>query len=147
MIDFDHIIEPLVKNRSDPDKIPFLLPSPDEAFVGDIPFLQKTIGEKGTLLVSTTKGVDQFMMDALGVEQAMMMYYDDRELLIQLVRIFQDYHRSIMKRVLEQGVEIVLEPWYNCSMGVGWSPQQFRESFLPLIKENVELIHSYGAYV
>ncbi len=63
------------------------------------------------------------------------------------MRIFQDYHRFIMKRVLEQGVEIVFEPWYNCSMGVGWSPQQFRDSFLPLIKENVELIHSYGAYV
>ncbi len=147
VIDYDHIIEPLVKNRSDLDKIPFLLPSPDEAYVGDIPFLQKTIGEKGILMVNATHGVDQFMMDALGVEQAMMMYYDDHELLMQLVRIFQDYHRSIMKRVLEQGVEIVFEPWYNCSMGVGWSPQQFRDSFLPLIKENVELIHSYGAYV
>ena len=147
VIDYDHIIEPLVKNRTDLDKIPFLLPSPDEAYVGDIPFLQKTIGEKGLLMVKATEGVDQFMMDALGVEQAMMMYYDDHELLMQLVRIFQDYHRSIMKRILQEGAQVIFEMWYNCSMGVGWSPQQFRDSFLPLIKENVELIHSYGAYV
>ena len=32
-------------------------------------------------------------------------------------------------------------------MSVGWSPQSFRELFLPLIKENVELVHSYDAYV
>ena len=147
VVGFDHIIEPPVKSRSDLDKIRFLLPSPDEAFVGEIPLLQEAIGEKGILLVKAGYAVGQFLMNALGVQQTMMMYYDDRELLIQLLRIFQDYHLAIMRRVLEQGVEIVFEAWYNCSMSAGWSPQQFQELFLPLIKENVELIHSYGAYV
>ena len=144
---FEHIIEPLVETRSDLDKIRFLLPAPHEAFVGDIPLLQEMIGERGILTPKATQGVDQFLMDALGVQQALEMYYDDRELLAQLLRLFQEYHRAILKRVLEQGAEIVFEPWYNCSMGVGWSPAQFREMFLPLIRENVELIHSYGAYV
>jgi len=147
MIDFDHIIEAPVKDRRDLEKIRFLLPSPDQAYIGDIPLLQQAVGDKGILMVRATQGVDQLLMDALGVENALMMYYDDRELLVQLVRMFNDYHRAILKRILEQGVEIVFEPWYNCSMSVGWSPDHFRELFLPLIKENVELIHSYGAYV
>ena len=146
-VGFDHICEAPVKGRADLDRIRFLLPSPDNAYIGDIPLLQEAIGDKGVLVVKATQGVDQFMMDALGVENALMMYYDDRELLRQLLRIFQDYHQAILKRVLQQGVKFIFEPWYNCSMSVGWSPQSFRELFLPLIKENVELVHSYDAYV
>ena len=58
-----------------------------------------------------------------------------------------DYHRAVLKRALEQGVEIVFEPWYNCAMSTGWSPAHFRDLFLPAIRANVELIHSYGAFV
>ncbi len=146
-VGFDHIVEPLVKDRSDAEKIPFLLPSPEDTYIGDIPLLLEMVGERGVLTVRATQGVDQFLMDALGVQQALMMYYDDRELLKQLLTIFQRYHRAILKRILEQGVEVVFEPWYNCSLSVGWSPAQIREMFLPLIRDNVELIHSYGAYV
>ena len=146
-VHFDHIIEAPVKDRGDLDKIQFLLPSPDNGYIGDIPFLIQAIGDRGMLLVKATQGVDQMLMDALGVQNALMMYYDERKLIKDLLRLFQKYHRAILKRVLEQGIEIIFEPWYNCSMGVGWSPNQFREMFLPLIKENVDLIHSYGAYV
>ncbi len=146
-VGFDHIIEPAVKSRSDLEKVRFLLPSPDEAYIGEIPLLREAIADRGILMVQATKGVDQFVMDTLGAEQAMLMYYDDHDLLVQLLRLFQDYHRSILKRVLEQGVKIVFESWYNFSVSVGWSPQQFQEMILPLIKENVEFIHSYDAYV
>ena len=144
---FPHVIEPPVKDRGDLDKIRFLLPDPELSYLGDVPLLRQAIGDKGVLLFSATQGVDQFLMDALGVENALMMYYDDRELIVELLRIFNEYHRAVLKRGLEQGVEIVFEPWYNCAVGVGWSPDQFREMFLPFIKDNIELIHSYGAYV
>jgi uroporphyrinogen-III decarboxylase len=144
---FEHILEGPVKGRADLERIRFLLPSPKDAYLGHIPLLQEAIGDKGILLVSATQGVDQLLMDAVGVQNAFLMYYDDRVLLTQLLRILQDYHRAILKRVLELGVEVVFEPWYNCGMSVGWSPAQYREMFLPLIKENVELVHSYGAYV
>ena len=146
-VGFPHIIEPPVKSRKDFDKLSFLLPDPNQAYIGEIPLLQKAIGDRGILLVKATQGVDQMFMDALGVEKSMMMYHDDRELLSDVLRLFQDYHRAILKRVLQQGIEIVFEPWYNFSASVGWSPQQFKEMALPLIKENVDLIHSYDAYV
>ena len=146
-VHFDHIIEAPVKDRRDLDKMRFLLPPPEDAFIGDIPLLSKAIGDRGMLLVKATQGVDQMLMDALGVQNALLMYYDDRQLIQELLRIFQDYHRAILKRVLQQGIEIVFEPWYNCSTGTGWSPEQFREMFLPLIRDNVDLVHSYGAIV
>ena len=144
---FEHILEGPVKDRSDLEKIRFMLPSPKGAYLGHIRILQEAIGDKGILLVSATQGVDQLLVDALGFQNALIMYYDDRVLLIQLLRILNDYHRTILKRVLELGMEVMFEPWYNCSMSVGWSPTQFRDLFLPLIKENADLIHSYGAYV
>ena len=146
-VGFDHIIEPPVKTRADLDAIRFLLPRPQGAFVGDIPLLREAIGHRGLLLVQATQGVDQFLMDTLGAEHALMMYYDDRELLRELLLLFNNYHRAILKAILEQGIEVVFEPWYNCSMGAGWSPAQFRELFKPLIKQNVDLVHSYGAYI
>ena len=147
VVAFPHIIEAPVKDRSDLEKIAFLVPSPEQSYIGDVPLMQEAVGDKGLLLFSPTQGVDQFLLDALGVENALLMYYDDRELIVELLRIFGTYHRSVLKHALEQGVEVVFEPWYNCSMSVGWSPNQFRELFLPLIKKHVELVHSYGAYV
>ncbi|MFH0964760.1 MAG: uroporphyrinogen decarboxylase family protein [Planctomycetota bacterium] len=144
---FPHVIEPPVKDRKDLDKIRFLLQPPELAYVGEIPLLRRLIGDRGFLLVQATQGVEQFLMDALGVEHALLLYYDDRELLVELLRLFNDHHRAILKRILREGVDIVFEPWYNCSMSVGWSPAQYREIFLPRIRENVELIHSYGALV
>ena len=144
---FEHIVEPLVKDRADLDKVSHLLPPAEQAYIGEIPLLQEAIGDIGLLVVKATQGVDQFLMDALGMESALMMYHDDRELLEQTLRLFQDYHRAILKRVLEQGIELIFEPWYNCGLGVGWAPEQYRQMVLPMIKENVELIHSYGALV
>ena len=86
-------------------------------------------------------------MDATGVEQALLLYYDDRELLVELLRLFNNHHRAILKRVLEQRVDVIFEPWYNCSMSVGWSPTQCREIFLPFVKQNIDLIHEHETLV
>ena len=144
---FPHVIEAPVKDRKDLERIKFLLQPPEQVNVADIPLIIGMIGDRGFLQVKATQGVEQFLMDALGVEHALLLYYDDRELLVELLRLFNDHHRAILKRVLEQGVDVVFEPWYNCSMSVGWSPDQYREIFLPFIKENIDLIHEHGALV
>jgi len=141
---FDHVIEPLVKGAADLERVRFLLPPPRDVYIGEIPLLQQVLGERGLLTVRATQGVDQFLMDALGMENALMLYYDDRNLLVRLLRLFQDYHRAVLTRILGQGVDVIFEPWYNCSLSVGWSPAHIRELFLPLIEENVTLVHSHG---
>ena len=144
---FPHISEPLVKDREDLEAIGYLLQPPDQVVIADIPLLRRLVGDDGLLTVYAAHGPDQFLMDAVGVEAALLSYYDDPELLVELLRLFHDYRRMILKRILAQGVDVIFEGWYNCSMSVGWSPDQYREIFLPLIEENVDLVHSYGALV
>ena len=144
---FPHIIEAPVKARKDLERISFLLQPPEQVNVADIPLIIGMIGDRGLLQVQATQGVDQFLMDAMGVEHALLLYYDDREFLIELLRLFNNHHRAILKRVLEQRVDVIFEPWYNCSMSVGWSPTQCREIFLPFVKQNIDLIHEHETLV
>ena len=145
LISFDHIIEHPIKGREDLEKIPFLLPKPETAFVGDVIAAKELVGERGLVACRPTQGTDQFLVDAVGVVGSMLLYYDDRDLLKELVRIFNAYTQAIMKRALDAGIEMIFDAWYNCSMSVGWSPAQWKEMFLPHIQQNVELAHCYGA--
>ena len=52
-------------------------------------------------------------MDAIGVEGAFLMYYDDRELLHEFIRIFNSHTQAIMRMALEAGVEMIFDAWYN----------------------------------
>ena len=103
------------------------------------------MGERGLVECRPTQGTDQFLVDAVGVEGSLLLYYDDRDLLKELVRLFNSTTQAIMKRALEAGAEVIFDAWYNCSMSVGWSPAHFQEVFLPHIRENADLAHSHGA--
>jgi uroporphyrinogen decarboxylase len=144
-ITMDHMLEPLIKSRQDLEKLPFLFPKPETAFVGDALLVKDIVGERGLVEVHPTQGTDQFLVDALGVEQAFMAYYDDRPMIVELLGLFNRHHQAIMRQALEAGAEMIFDAWYNTSMSIGWSPAQFRELFVPFIRENVELVHSYGA--
>lgn len=144
-ITFDHIVEPLVKGRADLEKVPFILPAPHTAYIGELAVARELVGDEGLVEVRPTQGTDQFLVDAVGVQGALLLYYDDRELLKELIALFNRHNQAIMRRTLEAGAEMIFDAWYNCSMSVGWSPAQFKELFLPHIRANVELVHSYGA--
>lgn len=145
LITFDHLIEPPVKERADLEKIPFLLPDPATAFLGEISVVQQIVGERGLVECRPTQGTDQFLVDAVGVEGSLLLYYDDREMLKELIRIFNGCTQAIMRRALVAGAEMIFDAWYNCSMSVGWSPAHYAELFLPHIRANVELTHEHGA--
>jgi uroporphyrinogen decarboxylase len=144
-VTMDHLVEPPVKSRADLEKLRFLLPAPETAYVQDVALIKELVGERGIVEVRATQGTDQFLVDAVGVEPAFLLYYDDRELLRELLSMFNVYHQAVIRQALEAGVEMVFDTWYNASMSIGWSPAQFRELFLPFIKANVDLVHGYGA--
>ena len=145
LIGFDHMIEALVKKREDLEKIPFLLPNPKTAYLGDVMLVQEMVGDQGLVECRPTQGTDQFLVDAVGVEGAFLLYHDDLDLLHELLRIFNGHTQAIMQSALESGVEMIFDSWYNGSESVGWSPRHWRELFLPHIRQNVELAHNYGA--
>ena len=145
LISFDHMIESPIKRREDLEKIPFLLPKPETAFLGDVMIVKELVGDRGLVVCRPTQGTDQFLVDAVGVVGSMLLYYDDRDMLKELVRIFNTYTRAIMKRALEAGAEVIFDAWYNCSLSVGWSPAQWEEIVLPHVQQNAKLTHDYGA--
>lgn len=51
-----------------------------------------------------------------------------------------------IRAALEAGATWIFGVWYFASLSSGWSPALFREVFVPLIREQVALVHSYDAF-
>ncbi|MBT7122592.1 MAG: hypothetical protein HN948_06220, partial [Clostridia bacterium] len=70
---------------------------------------------------------------------------DDVALLKGVCRIQNDAHLNNIKAMLEKGVKVVMDSWFQCSLSTGWSIDTYKDVFLPLIKEVIDLAHSYDA--
>ena len=139
-------LEPLVKDSADLERLRYLLPSPDSFGGFSFERIDSSIGSDGMLQVRPHKGVDHLLMFTLGYEPALMMYYDDRDLLFATLRLFHDYYIGLLRYCLERGARMIFESWYNCSLSAGWSPEIYEECFLPLIIEDARIVHEHGAY-
>lgn len=138
------IQEPLVKSIKDVDKVRFMLPDPDTCRSNTWPEIIKIVGDRGLLQVHP-RGMLSGMTAFLGMSECMMAFYDDRELFDSLMRVLAEHYQKMTRRILEWGAEIVFSSWHNFGVSSGWSPQIFREAFMPVIKEHIDLVHSYGA--
>ncbi len=136
----------LVKTMDDLEKMQYLLPDPERFCSAEFVLVDRYLGEEGMVEVRPHHGVDHLLVDALGFENALTMLYDDPELFKAALDVFHEYYKKVLLFALERGAKMIFESWYNCSLSAGWSPAVWREHFLPRIKEDAELTHSYGAY-
>jgi len=140
------IHEPLIKGIEDVEKIPFILSDPAKAGGQNFREIIELIGERGVLEVHPKAGLGApVMSSAMGMENAMTSFYENRELFDKLLTVFGDYHQKITRAMLEAGAPLVFMSWHDFGVSGGWSPRIWRTAFKPLIKANVELVHSYGA--
>lgn len=139
------IKEPLVKEPEDLERLPCLFPDPGKLDLGDIGEIIRVVGERGLVEVQIDSAIDQRAGDAYGLSNLMMACYDDPDFVTQLLRICQDQMLRETEAVLEAGVQGVFASWFYASLSAGWSPKFYRKLFLPLAKEHVDLVHSYGA--
>lgn len=141
-----HMVEPLIKDRSDMEKVKYLfIPEkyfPEPIFLEDV----KRTGEDGIVHTRICAGVDDFLVNTVGLENVLMMYYDDRQLLHDLLDMYHVYYKKMLKHTLEGGADFVFEAWFNASLSTGWSPDMYRELFIDRIKEDAGIAHSYDAY-
>lgn len=137
--------EPLIKDRSDLDKLRYLLPDPATVSLGDYADVVEIVGDRGLVEIRPHAGVDHILVDTMRIDNAMIAYYTDRELFDGVLQVAHEFYKGLLKACLERGVKIIFESWYNCSLGAGWSPAIWRECFLPRIREDVALVHSYDA--
>ena len=140
------IREPLLKSPEDIPKIKFLLPDPDKNNYSYIKEITERVGEKALVEVSPTIGSNAFVVNAMGVENALINSLQNREFLEDAFEIFHQFNMKVAKKCLEAGAKVIYDNGCNTSLSVGWSPQIWKELFYPKVKEMCELAHSYGAY-
>jgi uroporphyrinogen decarboxylase len=137
-------IEHLVKTPKDLEALKFIMPDPQVYDYRQAARLQEELGDDILIELRATLGADHYLADAIGNDNAMILYYEDREFFDEALLYFHRYCQEALKKACESGVEVIFDSWYNWSLSAGWSPAIYREAFLPLIKENVDIVHERG---
>lgn len=135
--------EPLVKEIGDVEKLRFLLPDPHHLIGTQFPDIMEIIGERGLLQVGVT--TSSVITRFLGMQNAMLTFYDDRQMLDSLLDLFTKYSLKVTKELLELGVPVIYNGWHDFGVSTGWSPKIYRQVFKPVIKTVIDLVHSYDA--
>ncbi|MFH1568920.1 MAG: uroporphyrinogen decarboxylase family protein [Gemmatimonadota bacterium] len=107
---------------------------------------RELLGDRGVIMVCIRSALDHNAGYARDMQDLMTDYYDDRAFFDALVGIFHRRSLEQIRAACEAGVEFVFGSWYFTSLSAGWSPAIFREVFVPMIRDHVELAHSYGTY-
>ncbi len=137
--------EHMLKKPDDLAKLKYLLPDPAYARPLNVRERIKCLDGRGLVTVRPGWGVDHLMCDSMGVSNIMIALYDNREMVEAALELFHSYYLKLLRHCLEEGAEVIFDSWYNFSLSTGWPPQIWRELFKPRIKQNIDLIHEYGA--
>lgn len=139
-----HRSEPLVKTMADLDALRYLYPAPRRDLLADIALTLDGIGERALLAAMDTTHVGSWGIEPLGPENMLIASLTEPALLKSVCRLANDAHLRNLRAMLEQGIQVVFDSWFQCGLSVGWSPKIYREIFLPLVKEAVDLTHEFG---
>jgi uroporphyrinogen decarboxylase len=140
------IQEHLVKGFEDVEKLRFILPDPRKFVGSNFREMIEMIGDRGILEAHPGIGMGgPALSTVMGMENAMVSFYENRQLFDALLQIFHDYHQQVTRAMLEAGAPLIFMSWHDYGVSGGWSPKIWRTAFKPLIKENIELVHSYDA--
>jgi hypothetical protein len=97
------------------------------------------------LLVAGGWGVGADMIGWIyGLQRMIFGAFDDPQFMSDLLSIIASWNRARMVVILKAGIDLYIKrAWYeNCDF---WSPSSYRKFILPILKEDVELAHSYGS--
>ncbi len=138
--------EYLVKAPEDLGRLSYLLPPPNRDF-GFVHDLQAQLGDKGVVMVRVAGALDHQAGDARDMQDIMTDYYDDRAFFDAELDIHHRRSLELIRNIHEAGIPWIFGSWYYTSVSAGWSPRIYEEVFIPMIREHVQLTHSYdGLY-
>jgi hypothetical protein len=140
-----HRVEPLVKSLDDLAALGHLYAAPRRDMLSEIPLVIDEAGQRAVVAAYDCTHVGGWGVESLGPENMLIASVADPSLLAGVCRISQDAHLRNLRAMLGQGLEVVFDSWFQCGPSVGWSPATFRNVFLPLIRETVELTHEFNA--
>lgn len=140
-----HRVEPLVKSRSDLGALRFLYPPPREDLLNDAPLLIQDVGERGVVAALDGTHIGSLGLEVLRLEDVLMAEIEDPDLLLGIGRLANDVHLRNLRGLLDRGLKVVYDSWFQAGPSMGRSPASFRRFFLPFIRETVDLAHEYDA--
>ena len=139
-----HYLEFLIKEKSDLERIKYLLLGPAKFSDFDtLHMAQQLVGNKGIIMPYINAALDDKAGCVYGNENLMMIYFDDKDFCRELLDIFHEHTKREIKSLLERGVDGIHTTWYWSSPSAGWSPAMIEELFLPMAEELIKLVHSY----
>ncbi len=139
-----HWEERLVKDEADLERLAYLLPTPTKAAFEPVAETADVVGDRGLVQVTIESAIDHRAGWAYELVDMMVDAYERPAFLRALLDLFHQYCLAETRCALEAGVPIIFTPWYFASVSAGWSPALYRQWFLPLIKEQADLIHDMG---
>ena len=139
-----HREEPLVKSIEDIPALKHLYPCPRKDVLGDMLLFTEMVGQRAVVEYYESSNAGAWGMEQLGPENMLLCAVENQQLLQAVLRVSQDQHLRNLRAVLEAGHQQIVVSWFQCGPSVGWSPDNFNEFFLPLVRESVELVHNYG---
>ena len=136
--------ERLVKSLADLEALRFLLPKPAPEDYRDILAIQEMVGENGLVNLYVNSPLDHQAGWAVDLQALMVACYDDPQFVSALLQLFFERTLAETRAALEAGVEVIFTPWYFASLSAGWSPGLYEKLFLPLVRQQVALVHQMG---
>ena len=140
-----HREEPLIKTMKDVEALGYLYPQPRKDLTADIPLIIEDLGDDAVLAALDCVNFGSWGTEVFLPQQMLIASAEEPELLKVVCRIQNDAHLRNLKVFLEKGIRVVFDSWFQCSMSTGWSIDTYKNIFLPLIKEVIDLTHSYDA--
>jgi uroporphyrinogen-III decarboxylase len=135
--------EYMVKGREDLVKLQHIIPPVNSGHAAEYHGWEKVAGDEAVTRACIYGPIGYQAGQVMSTEDMMINYLSDREFVVELVDMFREALNAQVRAMLEEGVRYFYSSWYAHSLSVGWSPEIFREWFVPMIKEQAELIHSY----
>lgn len=139
-----HRVEHLIKSPEDVEKVRYLFPDLKNVNFTDYHHAVEEMGEDGVVQLNVPGPMDYWGGEAYAMENMMMDYYERPQFFDALLQIFAEHSINMVKVALEHDVRNFFLVYFYPSLSSGWSPKIIREKFAPVIKTQVDMIHSCG---
>ena len=142
-----HRVEYLIKSTEDIERVRYLFPDPTKLNLAEYHHAVEEMGEEGLVLLNIPGPMDYLAGETYPMVSMMVDYYENPGRFDGILAMFGDYVLSLTRTALEQGVRHFFLGYFYTSLSSGWSPAILREKFLPILQQQVAMIHAAGGLV
>jgi uroporphyrinogen-III decarboxylase len=133
----------MVKSEDDLAKVAHLIPASDPGLAHEYRNLEVLAGEEALVRAVIYGPIDHAAGELMSVEDMMVSWMTNRPFAERFVGMFAAQVMAQTRAMCEAGVRHFFIPYYWHSLSVGWSPATFEEWFLPMVAEQVGIIHAH----